>query len=554
MTQTSDDMQNTAFPVLTDRQLERLRRYGVAQEIRVGETVFQAGDATGDLVLVDEGAVAIVRPATYGSPEELIVQHGAGRFLGEMNMLTNQTLFLTGRVVADGRIHRISSAGFRAIMDEDPELSDIMLRAFLARRRLLQDGPAASSIEIIGSSMSASTLALRTYAARQRMPHVWMDSDDPEGQAVMDLVDLQPSDLPAVLVLDKVLRRATPGEFAEELGLTYRRADDNPVDVAVIGGGPAGLAAAMYAASEGLATVLLDSVSVGGQAAASSRIENYLGFPSGISGADLTTQAAVQALKFGVQISSPCQAVSIDANCCQLVVSLSDGAEIATRSIVIATGAAYRALPLDRWAEFEGAGIYYAATEIEARACQGSAVVVVGGANSAGQAALYLAGRGSDVTLVLRGPDIRATMSTYLVERLIADPRVTIRESTEVTALEGETSLTGVHLTDSSSLTEVAHSCQGLFCFIGATPASGWLQGVAVDEDGFILTDVQIGDEALSETWAVLGRKPLPFETSMPGVFAVGDVRQGSMKRVAAAVGEGASAVRSVHLAIGVHA
>ncbi|MDI1289080.1 MAG: FAD-dependent oxidoreductase, partial [bacterium] len=364
MTQTSDEMQSAAFPVLTDGQIDRLRRYGVAQEIRAGEIVFRAGDATGDLILIDDGTIEIVRPATIDSPEESVVEHGAGRFLGEMNMLTNQTLYLTARVVADGRIHRISSAGFRAIMDEDPELSDIMLRAFLARRRLLQDGPAARSIEIIGSSMSASTLALRTYAARQRMPHVWLDADEPEGQAVMDLVDLEPRDLPAVLVLDKVLRRATPGEFAEELGLTYRRADDNPVDVIVIGGGPAGLAAAMYAASEGLATVLLDSVSVGGQAAASSRIENYLGFPSGISGADLTTQAAVQALKFGVQISSPCQAVSIDANCCQLVVSLSDGAEIATRSIVIATGAAYRALPLERWVDFEGAGIYYAATEI----------------------------------------------------------------------------------------------------------------------------------------------------------------------------------------------
>ncbi|MDP9220177.1 MAG: FAD-dependent oxidoreductase [Actinomycetota bacterium] len=554
MTWPKPDLTQSAFPQLTPAQIERLRSYGVPQDVAVGDTVFQAGDTSSDLILVDEGAIDIVRPATVDAPEETIVQHGAGRFLGEMNMLTDQTVYLTARVVEAGRIHRIPRARFRNVMDEEPEISDLMLRTFLARRELLRNGPAARSVEIVGSAMSSSTLALRTYAARQRMPHLWFDSDTAAGKAVMGAVGLESGDLPAVLVLDQVLRRATPGELGEQLGLSYQRADDNPVDLTVIGAGPAGLAAAMYGASEGLATVLLDSVAAGGQAAASSRIENYLGFPSGLSGADLTGRAVVQALKFGAQVSTPCEAVSLDTTADRLRVCLSDGTDITTRAVVIDPGATYRSLPLDRWSDFEGAGIYYAATEIEARACEGSPVAVVGGANSAGQAALYLAGRGTHVTVVVRGPDIRANMSSYLVDRLVADPRVTVRESTEVTGLAGESSLKGITLSHRSSGQEVEQPCSGLFCFIGAHPASSWLSTVAVDEDGFILTDVQLSADDLGACWATLGRRPLPFETSIPGVFAAGDVRLGSMKRVAAAVGEGASAVRSVHVAIGVRA
>jgi thioredoxin reductase (NADPH) len=537
---TPDLLQVTACQ-LSPEQVLRLRSYGVAQQVSVGDTVFRAGDSSSDLILVDEGAIDIFRPATVDAPVETIVRHGPGRFLGEMNLLTEQTVYLTARVAEAGRIHRISSARFRDVMQEEPEISDLLLRTFLARREILLAGPAARSVEIVGSGMSGTTLALRTYAARQRMPHVWFDSDTAAGQAVMRTAGLEPTDLPAVLVLGDVLRRATPGELAERLGLSYHRAADAPVDLTVIGAGPAGLAAAMYGASEGLATVVLDAVAAGGQAAASARIENYLGFPSGLSGADLTGRAVVQALKFGAQVSTPCQAVALEADAGRLRVVLSDGSDIHTRAVVIATGAAYRALPLERWSDFEGAGIYYAATELEARACEGSRVAVVGGANSAGQAALYLAGRGAEVTLVVRGADIRSGMSTYLVDRLLADPRVTVREGTQVTGLAGDQSLTGIRLNDASE-----QPCQGLFCFIGAQPASSWLTGIALDEDGFIRTDVDLGD-----SWVVPERGPLPFETSIPGVFAAGDVRLGSMKRVAAAVGEGASAVRSVHLAIG---
>src|SRR6185436_15779851 len=397
-----------AFPTLTTEQLVRLRSYGTPQDVAVGDTVFQAGDKSIDLVVIDEGTVDIVRPPTHERPEEIVASHGAGRFLGELTLLTGQVAYLTARVVEAGHIHRISPQRFRQLMDEDPELSDLLLRAFLARRMFLRAGAAAQAIEIVGSSLSAGTLALRTYAARQLLPHVWLDSDDTAGQALMTAAGLTAADLPAVLTPDTVLRRVTPGRLAEVLGLSYHRGADKPVDLAVVGAGPAGLAAALYGASEGLATVLLDAVGPGGQAAASSRIENYLGFPSGISGAELTGRAALQSLKFGAQLSSPCEVVALDTSAEQLRIVLADGTEITTRAVVIATGARYRRLPLERWTDFEGAGIYYAATELEARDCRDNPVTVIGGANSAGQAALYLAGRGNEVTVAVRGTDLRA--------------------------------------------------------------------------------------------------------------------------------------------------
>jgi thioredoxin reductase (NADPH) len=334
--------------------------------------------------------------------------------------------------------------------------------------------------------------------------------------------------------------------LSQHLGLTYRRTPKGVADLTIVGAGPAGLAAAVYGASEGLETVLLDAVATGGQAAASSRIENYMGFPFGLSGAALTGRAAVQALKFGAHLGSPCGVVSLrSSGPCDHVVTLTDGVEIPTRTVLVATGAAYRNLPLDRWPEFVGAGIYYAATDLEAHAVSGLPVTVVGGANSAGQAAVYLARRAAHVTLVVRGGDLSAKMSNYLVDRILADPRITVRTATEVTALAGGGRLEEITLTGRESGDSAACGCFGLFCFIGATPATEWLSDVALDRAGFIPTDLQLGDR-----WTGAGRDPLPFETSVPGVFAAGDVRSESMKRVAAAVGEGASAVRSVHQAL----
>jgi thioredoxin reductase (NADPH) len=437
-------------------------------------------------------------------------------------------------------------------MANDVDLSDIIFKALIARRELLQRSTAALSVEIVGAERSAAALALRTYAARQRLIHLWFDSATPVAQAMMASAGLTEDDLPAVVLPGDTLKQATPGALAEKLGLSYRRSSTKPVDVTIVGAGPAGLAAAVYGASEGLDTVLLDAVGTGGQAAASSRIENYFGFPFGLSGADLTGLAVLQALKFGAQLASPCQAARLDTdrNGDLLRLHLQGGETIDSKAVVIATGARYRALPLERWPDFEGAGIYYAATELEARGCMGNPVTVVGGANSAGQAALYLAGRGSEVSLVVRGPDIAAEMSAYLVDRLLAHPRVTVHHRSEVTRLDGGDFLEEVSITDRSSETSEAQACAGLFCFIGAEPAASWLTGIAVGDDGFIRTDVQLLEEDLGPAWAGLGRRPLPFETNVPGVFAVGDVHSGSMKRVAAATGEGASAIASVHKAI----
>jgi thioredoxin reductase (NADPH) len=540
-----------AFPVLTDEQLARLRAYGTAETVNLGDTLFRPGDLTYDLVLIEQGVIDIVSTATDGTPEQVVVQHKAGAFLGELNLLTGQTVYLTARVSQAGTIYRVPPESFRRLMAEDPELSDLLLKAFLARREFLRDSPAARNLEIVGSSLSAGALALRTYAARQRLPHLWFDSETVEGKAVMSAAGVTLADLPAVLTPGRVLRRATPGELAEHLGLSYHRAASNAIDLAVVGGGPAGLAAAVYGASEGLQTVLIDAVATGGQAAASSRIENYLGFPSGVSGSELTGRASIQALKFGAELSSPCKAASLDCSRGQLRVVLEDGTDIVTRAVIIATGASYRSLALPRWSDFEGAGIYYAATELEARVCGNQPVTVIGGANSAGQAALYLASRESSVSLVVRGEDLFAGMSAYLADRLLASPRVKIHTQTEVSALHGDASLNRITLTDQATGTTQDVGCKGLFCFIGAVPATDWLTSIALDDDGFIRTDVQLVDADLGEIWTSLGRPPLPFETNVPGVFAAGDVRSGSMKRVAAAVGDGSSAVRSVHAALG---
>ena len=544
-------IQDEAFPVMTEGQLARMRTYGEPQVAETGTELFRAGDLGFDFVLVDSGVVDVVRAATPDAAEETVVSQGPGRFIGELNLLTGQTASLTARVAETANLVRIPPAQFRRLMDEDPELSDLVLRALLARRQLLRAGPGAQTLEIVGSGFSAPALALRTYAARQQLPHMWVEADSPAGGATLAANGLGAMDLPAVVTPTVVLRQATPGMLAEVLGLSYRPNGAQVVDLVVVGAGPAGLAAAVYGASEGLQTLVLDSVAGGGQAAASSRIENYLGFTSGISGAELTANAMVQAQKFGARLSSPCLVTRLEAGGHDLRVVLADGTEIPTRSVVIATGARYRSLPLARWDAFEGAGIYYAATELEARACASKPVAVVGGANSAGQAALYLAGKGCTVDLVVRGSNLGDGMSSYLAERIQAHPGITVRTSSEVTALDGGTHLGAITVRHRAQGPELRLVCQGLFCFIGAVPATDWLSGVQLDDHGFVLTGSELNGTDLGPTWDALHRRPLPFETSQPGVFAAGDVRAGSMKRVAAAVGEGASAIRSVHQVLG---
>jgi thioredoxin reductase (NADPH) len=539
-----DELTASAFPILDSGQFARVAAYGSRHETKTGEVLFDVGDEDCDLILVEIGAVEIVRTPTSVAAEEVFLTAGPGQFAGEMNLLTGQTRILSARVAADGVVHRVDQGAFRLLMARDAELSDLLLRAFLARRLLLVDR-SGRNLEVVADHTTAPGMALQTFLTRQELPHLWLPPSSDEGRQAMAEAGLTAADLPAAITPRETLRSVNPGILSQHLGLTYRRTPKGVADLTIVGAGPAGLAAAVYGASEGLETVLLDAVATGGQAAASSRIENYMGFPFGLSGAALTGRAAVQALKFGAHIGSPCGVVSLRPGPDGHIITLVDGTEIRTRAVLVATGAAYRNLPLDRWADFVGSGIYYAATDLEAQAVAGLPVTVVGGANSAGQAAIYLARRAGKVTLVVRGADLYDKMSSYLVERILADPRIEVQTSTEVTALRGGGRLDEITLAGRASGQSEACGCFGLFCFIGATPATEWLTGVALDEAGFIPTDVQLGTR-----WTGAGRDPLPFETSVPGVFAAGDVRSESMKRVAAAVGEGASAVRSVHRAI----
>src|ERR1700728_2390334 len=442
---------SVASPRLGDELFARLLSYGTPQEIDRGDVLFRPGDEDTDLIAVAQGSVEVVRTATANVRAATVAVVDAGGFVGELNLLTGQNVYLLCRAREAGTVHRVSPVRLRQLMATDVELSDIVFKALIARRELLQRSTAALAVEIVGGARSAAALALRTYAGRQRLIHLWFDADTPAGRAMMESSGLTEDDLPAVVLPGTTLKRATPGSLAEKLGLSYRRSSAKPVDVTIVGAGPAGLAAAVYGASEGLDTMLLDAVGTGGQAAASSRIENYFGFPFGLSGADLTGRAVLQALKFGAQLASPCLVVSLDVNRTadgRIRLHLPGGEQIDSRAVVIATGARYRELPLERWPDFEGAGIYYAATELEARGCAGSPVTVIGGANSAGQAALYLAGRGCDVSLVVRGPDITAEMSAYLVDRLQAHPQVTVHSRSEVTRLDGADFLEEISITD----------------------------------------------------------------------------------------------------------
>ena len=533
-----------AIPTLDAAAVATLEGLGSRRRVTPGEYLFREGDPTYEFYVIISGAAEIVVQAD--GTEQVIVRHGPGRFLGELSLLTGQRVFVSARVVEPGEVLVLPREALRHVIATNPRLGDAILAAFVARRTRLMTG-AATSLRVIGSRFSPESLRIREYLARSRIPHEWLDPD--RDAVVEDIVrefDIQAADLPVVIATGSVLRRATPGILADYLGLTVDRLPSRCVDLVVVGGGPAGLAAAVYGASEGLRTITLEMIGVGGQAGASSRIENYLGFPTGISGGDLTQRAMVQAEKFGAHLTSPCAATSLREEAGHLLIALSDGTDVAGRAVIAASGASYRRLDADRLEEFEGNGVYYAATEMEARLCGTAPVVVAGGGNSAGQAAMFLAESGCPVTIVIRGPDLTRSMSRYLVDRIDAHPRVNVQANTTITAVDGDQTLRSVRVKNPDG--EAVLDCSALFSFIGADPGSGWLSGcAALDERGFVLTDRSLDEAVLDGRWQILGRAPLPYETSHPGLFAVGDVRAGSTKRVATAVGEGSAAVRAVH-------
>jgi thioredoxin reductase (NADPH) len=539
---TSEDDAARAFPVLSDAELAEIAGFGFEQPTVAGELLFEAGEASYDLFVVLEGEAEILR--LDGASQSTIVSYGRGGFIGELNLLTGQRRSLSCRVTRAGRVLVVAEPEFRRLLSGRPALAEKIFSALLARREVLRAGDGAQAIRIVGSRYSPQAMSLRAFAEHSHLAHAWIDVEEAEdAEALLAGLGLAPADIPAVITDTEIMRRPSAAVFAEHLGLTFQATPGFIFDLVVVGSGPAGLAAAVYGASEGLRTVSLDAVAIGGQAGSSSRIENYAGFPNGISGEALTGRAALQAMRLGARLNAPCEVAALRGEAGFHAIVLADGSEIPTRAVIVASGARYRRLAVEQLERFEGAGVYYAATDLEARVCGGSSVLVIGGGNSAGQAALYLAESNCAVTIAVRRDGLGETMSRYLIERIEVDPKIEVLTGVEVERLAGEDRLERVTLRRKAGSEVREVPCAGLFCFIGASPATQWLGGrVRLDEDGFVLTDRQLpaaADPAAGER--------LPFETSIAGVFAVGDVRHGSMKRVAAAVGEGSSAVRSVH-------
>ncbi len=534
------------FPTFDAGVLAELAEFGQEREAAAGSVLFRAGESTGTFYVLIEGQIDVLRDDESG---DLVVSYvDGGQFIGELGLLTEQRTYLTARTTRPSRVLVIPHDEFRRLMATKPAISDVVFGALIARRETLRSSPAALAVRIVGSRYSPEALALRTFASRNRLAHTWVDIEEADDVGVLlASKGLRLDDTPVVITPTAVLRRPTPGQFAAQLGLTYHPTPGRVFDLAIIGAGPAGLAASVYGASEGLDTVSLDAIAPGGQAGSSSRIENYAGFPNGISGADLTARTAIQAQRLGAWLVSPCEVSGLRVENGFHVITLADQSELPCRAVIIATGARYQRLAIPDLEKFEGNGVYYAATDLEARSCGGAGVLVVGGGNSAGQAAIYLSQQGCRVGIAVRRADLSASMSAYLVNRIDADPHIDVLTRTEVRDLHGDSHLERVTVEHTATGEHVAMDCAALFCFIGADPATSWLDGtVALDRKGFIPTDRLLQDRARDHP-LFAGREPLPFETSVPGVFAVGDVRSGSMKRVAAAVGEGSSAVRCVH-------
>ncbi len=534
------------FPTFDAGVLAELAEFGQEREAAAGSVLFRAGESTGTFYVLIEGQIDVLRDDESG---DLVVSYvDGGQFIGELGLLTEQRTYLTARTTRPSRVLVIPHDEFRRLMATKPAISDVVFGALIARRETLRSSPAALAVRIVGSRYSPEALALRTFASRNRLAHTWVDIEEADDVGVLlASKGLRLDDTPVVITPTAVLRRPTPGQFAAQLGLTYHPTPGRIFDLAIIGAGPAGLAASVYGASEGLDTVSLDAIAPGGQAGSSSRIENYAGFPNGISGADLAARTAIQAQRLGAWLVSPCEVSGLRVENGFHVITLADQSELPCRAVIIATGARYQRLAIPDLEKFEGNGVYYAATDLEARSCGGAGVLVVGGGNSAGQAAIYLSQQGCRVGIAVRRADLSASMSAYLVNRIDADPHIDVLTRTEVRDLHGDSHLERVTVEHTATGEHVAMDCAALFCFIGADPATSWLDGtVALDRKGFIPTDRLLQDRDRDHP-LFAGREPLPFETSVPGVFAVGDVRSGSMKRVAAAVGEGSSAVRCVH-------
>jgi thioredoxin reductase (NADPH) len=542
-----DERREQMFPKLDGAQLERIAAIAEKRGVRAGEVLFEQGQASPDVYVVLSGSIEVVRPAI--GAVDAITTHVAGEFTGEINVLSGRRSLVRGRMKTDGELLVLDAEKLRRLVQGDSELSDLFLRAFILRRMGLVAHGQGDAV-LLGSTHSAGTLRLQEFFTRNAHPYTYLDVErDPSVQGLLDRFRITVDEVPVVICRgERVLRNPTIEEVAECFGMNSSLEGTAVRDLVVVGAGPAGLAAAVYGASEGLDVLVLEADAPGGQAGTSSKIENYLGFPTGISGQALASRAFAQAQKFGANIAIARTAVRFVCSGPRgYEIALADGTVVSARTIVIASGVQYRKPPLENLGHFENVGVYYGATAVEARLCAGEEVIVVGGGNSAGQAAVYLAARARHVHMLVRGAGLAETMSRYLIRRIEENPNITLRTRTEITALDGTDRLQSVTWRGPDGALErrpLAH----VFLMTGAAPNTGWLQGcVALDDKGFVKTGVDLTpDDIRAANWP-LARVPMLFETNRHGVFAVGDVRAGSVKRVASAVGEGSVCVQLIH-------
>ena len=526
------------YPHLTQDIVDRVRFYGAEETLRVNTLVFERGQRGVDFFLVISGVIEIFETDEHNA-EHLVTRHAAGQFTGELDLFNDREILVSGRAAEDTQVIRVRRADFRRMVGAEADIGETMMRAFILRRtgfiRHAQGG-----VVIVGSGHAAHTLALAVFLTRNGYPHRLLDTDtDADADAFFGCFHISPEDLPVVVAPnDHVLRRPTIMALADALGLTETVQGDTVFDVAVVGAGPSGLAAAVYAASEGLATVVIEKLAPGGQAGTSSKIENYLGFPTGISGQALAGRAQVQAQKFGARLAVSRAVRAIGCAAMPYRLEMEDDSTFHARSVIVATGARYRKLDVANYAHFEGQGIQYAATGVEAALCSGSEVVVVGGGNSAGQAAVFLSRSVAHVHMLVRSDGLAETMSDYLLQRIDRSEKITLHANSEVTALSGDDYLREVTWTNRKTGASETLAVGALFVMIGAEPNSEWLRGcLDLDDNGFVLTGKDEAGKTLSSQYA----------TSKAGIYAVGDVRSGSVKRVAASVGEGSVVVQAVH-------
>ena len=544
---TADPRAEQMFPKLTPEQVERIAAHGKRRPVRSGQVLIEAGDQAVPFFVVTAGRLEIVQRS--GDGETIVAVHNPGQFTGEVNMLAGRRALVSTRVVESGEVIELDREHLLSFVRTDSEIGEIVMRAFILRRvELIAHG--LGDVVVVGSTHCAGTLRIREFLMRNGHPHSYIDLDRDEGvQDLLDQFHIDIADVPVVICRGKlVLRNPTNEELADCLGFNAEIDPTRMRDLVIVGAGPSGLAAAVYGASEGLDVLVLETGSPGGQAGTSSRIENYLGFPMGISGQELTGRAFTQAEKFGAEVMIARGATRLTCERKPYALEIGDGPPVPARTVIIAAGAQYRKLSLPNLAQFEGAGVYYGATFMEGQLCTGEEVVVVGGGNSAGQAAVFLSGVAKHVYILVRSEGLADTMSRYLIRRIEGTPNIELRTHTELIALEGSNHLERVQWRDKQAGTTESHSVRHVFVMTGATPATNWLDGcLALDESGFIKTGPGLSQEDLVAAKWPLARSPHLLETSLPGVFAVGDVRGGSIKRVASAVGEGSIAVAFVH-------